>query len=107
VKRPEFIYPVTFNSKNQISVLRLMNALEDAFVGAYLGALPLIQNKYILAAAGAILGNECTHRRLIRQSCINLADDRLTGLQVPYDLAFELPISVSAAGSAVCGFIKK
>ena len=107
VKRPEFVYPVSFNSKNQIPVLRLMNALEDAFVGAYLGALPLIQNKDILAAAGAILGNECTHRCLIRQSRINLGDETVTGLQVPNDRAFELPISASAAGAAVSSFIKK
>ncbi len=107
VARPEFVYPVTFNTKNQIPVLRLMNALEDAFVGAYLGALPLIQNKDILAAAGAIMGNECTHRCLIRQSRINLGDDTVTGLQVPNDRAFEVAISASAAGAAVGGFIKK
>jgi hypothetical protein len=107
VARPEFVYPVTFNTKNQIPVLRLMNALEDAFVGAYLGALPIIQNKDILAAAGAIMGNECTHRCLIRQSRINLGDDTITGLEVGNDRAFEIPISASAAGAAVSSFIKK
>ena len=107
VARPEFVYPVTFSTKTQIPVLRLMNALEDAFVGAYLGALPLIQNKDILAAAGAIMGNECTHRCLIRQSRINLGDDTITGLEVGNDRAFEIPISASAAGAAVSSFIKK
>jgi rubrerythrin len=106
-KRPEFVYPVQFDSKNQIPVLRLMNALEDAFVGAYLGALPLIQNKDILAAAGAIMGNEATHRCLIRQSRINLGDSTVTGLQVGNDRAFEKAITPAQALAAVGGFIKK
>jgi rubrerythrin len=105
--RPEFVYPVTFDTKNQIPVLRVMNALEDAFVGAYLGALPLIQNKDILAAAGAIMGNEATHRCLIRQSRVNLGDTTVTGLQVGNDRAFELAITPTQATNAVLGFVKK
>ena len=105
--RPEFAYPVTFNAKNQLPVLRVMNALEDAFVGAYLGALPLIQNKDVLSAAGAILGNEATHRCLIRQSRINLGDTTVTGLQVGNDRAYERAITPAQATSAVLGFVKK
>lgn len=105
--RPEFAYPVTFNVKNQLPVLRVMNALEDAFVGAYLGALPLIQNKDVLAAAGAIMGNEATHRCLIRQSRINLGDATVTGLQVGNDRAYERAITPAQATSAVVGFVKK
>jgi rubrerythrin len=105
--RPEFTYPVTFDTKNQIPVLRVMNALEDAFVGAYLGALPLIQNKDILAAAGAIMGNEATHRCLIRQSRVNLGDTTVTGLQVGNDRAFEMAITPAQATNAVLGFVKK
>ncbi|WP_234507976.1 MULTISPECIES: ferritin-like domain-containing protein [Thermus] len=41
-----------FLPRNQLAILRLLNALEDAFVGAYLGALPLIANKDILKAGG-------------------------------------------------------
>ena len=105
--RPEFVYPVTFNVKNQLPVLRVMNALEDAFVGAYLGALPLIQNKDVLSAAGAILGNEATHRCLIRQSRINLGDTTVTGLQVGNDRAYERAITPAQATSAVLGFVKR
>jgi rubrerythrin len=105
--RPEFVYPVKFDTKNQLPVLRVMNALEDAFVGAYLGALPLIQNKDVLSAAGAILGNEATHRCLIRQSRINLGDDTVTGLQVGNDRAYERAITPAQATSAVLGFVKK
>ncbi len=106
-KRPEFVYPVEFNAKTQIPVLRVMNALEDAFVGAYLGALPLIQNKDVLAAAGAIMGNEATHRCLIRQSRINLGDSTVTGLQVGNDRAYEKAITPAQALAAVGGFVKK
>jgi hypothetical protein len=105
--RPEFVYPVKFDTKNQLPVLRVMNALEDAFVGAYLGALPLIQNKDVLAAAGAILGNEATHRCLIRQSRVNLGDTTVTGLQVGNDRAFERAITPAQATSAVLGFVKR
>jgi rubrerythrin len=105
--RPEFAYPVSFDTKNQIPVLRVMNALEDAFVGAYLGALPLIQNKDILAAAAAIMGNEATHRCLIRQSRVNLGDTTVTGLQVGNDRAFEMAITPAQATNAVLGFVKK
>jgi hypothetical protein len=105
--RPQFAYPVKFDTKNQLPVLRVMNALEDAFVGAYLGALPLIQNKDVLAAAGAIMGNEATHRCLIRQSRINLGDATVTGLQVGNDRAFERAITPAQATSAVLGFVAK
>jgi Ferritin-like domain len=107
VARPEFAYPVRFDIKNQIPVLRVMNALEDAFVGAYLGALPLIKNKDILAAAAAIMGNEATHRCLIRQSRINLGDETVKGVQVGNDRAFEQAITPAQATAAVTGFVKK
>ncbi len=105
--RPEFAYPVKFDTKSQLPVLRVMNALEDAFVGAYLGALPLIQNKDVLAAAGAIMGNEATHRCLIRQSRINLGDTTVEGLQVGNDRAYERAITPAQATGAVLGFVKK
>lgn len=107
VARPMFEYPVKFTKENQIAVLRLLNALEDAFVGAYLGALPLIQNKDVLAAAGAILGNECVHRSLIRDSRLNLGDKEVPGPQVPNDRAFEVAITAKQASDAVGSFIKK
>lgn len=107
VERPKFDYPVKFTKDNQIAVLRLLNALEDAFVGAYLGALPLIQNKDVLAAAGAILGNEAVHRSLIRDSRLELGDKEVPGPQVPNDRAFEVPITAKQAADAVGSFIHK
>ncbi len=106
-ERPKFEYPVKFDPANQLPVLRMMNALEDAFVGAYLGALPLIRNKEVLAAAGAIMGNEATHRCLIRQSRINLGDDTVKGLQVGNDRAYEQAITPAQATNAVTGFVAK
>lgn len=83
VEKPSFVYPVEFLPRNQLAILRLLNALEDAFVGAYLGALPLIQSKDVLKAAGAILGNEAAHRATVRASRILLGDQELPGPRSP------------------------
>ncbi|KGQ21225.1 ferritin-like domain-containing protein [Thermus filiformis] len=107
VERPNFVYPVEFLPRNQLAILRLLNALEDAFVGAYLGALPLIQNKDILKAAGAILGNEAAHRATVRASRILLGDQELPGPRSPADRAFEVAITPEEATKAVSGFIRK
>ncbi len=107
VARPNFGYPVQFMPGTRLQVARLLNALEDAFVGAYLGALPLIQNKQILSAAGAILGNEAVHRALIRDIRIELNDPELPGPRVPNDRAFEVAITAEEAQRAVSGFIQR
>jgi hypothetical protein len=107
VERPTFTYPVEFLPRNQLAILRLLNALEDAFVGAYLGALPLISNKEILKAAGAILGNEAAHRATVRASRILLGDRELPGPRSPADRAFEVAITPEEAQKAVGGFIRR
>jgi hypothetical protein len=107
VERPNFTYPIEFGPRNQLGILRLLNALEDAFVGAYLGALPLIGNKDVLKAAGAILGNEAAHRATVRASRILLGDQELPGPRSPADRAFEVAITPEEAQRAVSGFIRK
>lgn len=107
VERPQFTYPIQFLPETRLQVARLLNALEDAFVGAYLGALPLIQNKQILSAAGAILGNEAVHRALIRDIRIELNDPELPAPRVPNDRAFEVAITAEEAQKAVSSFIRK
>ena len=107
VEKPSFVYPVEFLPRNQLAILRLLNALEDAFVGAYLGALPLIQSKDVLKAAGAILGNEAAHRATVRASRILLGDQELPGPRSPADRAFEVAITPEEAQKAVSGFIRK
>jgi len=76
-------------------------------VGAYLGALPLIQSKDVLKAAGAILGNEAAHRATVRASRILLGDQELPGPRSPADRAFEVAITPEEAQKAVSGFIRK
>ncbi len=107
VERPQFVYPIQFLSSTRLQVLRLLNALEDAFVGAYLGALPLLQNKDLVKAAGSILGNEAVHRALIRDSRLSLNDPELPGPRVPNDRAFEVAITPEEAQKAVGGFIRR
>lgn len=107
VERPRFVYPIRFLPSTRLQILRLLNALEDAFVGAYLGALPLIRNKDLVKAAGSILGNEAVHRALIRDSRIAFRDPELTGPRVPNDRAFEVAITPEEAQKAVLRFIRK
>jgi hypothetical protein len=87
-----------------IELLRLMNALEDAFVGAYLGALPLLKDKNILAAAGAILGVEAGHRVLLREARLNFRDPAITGTRVPNDRSFESALTPTQAAAALKPF---
>lgn len=90
--------------ENPLKLLHLMNDLEDAFVGAYLGALPLIKDKNILAAAGAILGVEAGHRVLLREMRLKLLDPSITGTRVPNDRIFESALTPSQAASALKPF---
>ena len=87
-----------------IELLRLMNALEDAFVGAYLGALPLLKDKNIISAAGAILGVEAGHRVLLREARLNFRDPGITGTRVPNDRSFENALIPTQAAAALKPF---
>jgi Ferritin-like domain len=90
--------------ESPIELLRLMNALEDAFVGAYLGALPLIKDKNILSAAGAILGVEAGHRVILREARLNFRDPGITGARVPNDRTYESALTPSEAAAALKPF---
>ena len=81
-----------------------MNALEDAFVGAYLGALPLLKDKNIISAAGAILGVEAGHRVLLREARLNFRDPGITGTRVPNDRSFENALTPTQAAAALKPF---
>lgn len=84
--------------------LRLLNALEDAFVGAYLGALPVLRDRGLVAAAGSILGVEAGHRVLVRETRLVLKDPAVTGEKVPNDRPYEKALTPAEAAAALAGF---
>jgi len=107
VARPMFDYGgLTFTSDNQRKILETMIALETAFTGAYLGAVPLIQNKAVLSAAASIAMNEEAHLTTLRGGLIDLGG-KVEGPQVPNGRAFGVAITPEQATKAVSGFIKK
>lgn len=105
--RPNFSYgDLQFNSANQQKILATMIALETAFTGAYLGAIPLIQNKDVLSAAAAIAMNEEAHLATLRGGLINLGG-KVDGPQVPNGRAYGVAITPAQATAAVTGFVAK
>lgn len=107
VARPEFTYGgLEFNRANQMKVLETMIALETAFTGAYLGAIPLISNKTVLSAAAAIAMNEESHLATLRGGLISLGG-KVDGPQVPNGRALGVAITPAQATAAVTSFIKK
>ena len=107
VARPSFSYGgLKFNKANQKKILETMIALETAFTGAYLGAIPLIQNKDVLSAAAAIAMNEESHLATLRGGLINLGG-KVDGPQVPNGRAFGVAITPAQATAAVTSFIAK
>ena len=107
VDRPMFTYGgLEFTKPNQMKILETMIALETAFTGAYLGAIPLIQNKDVLAAAAAIAMNEEAHLATLRGGLINLGG-KVEGPQVPNGRAFGKAITPAEATKAVSGFVAK
>ncbi len=107
VARPQFTYgSLEFNRANQMKVLETMIALETAFTGAYLGAIPLIQNKAVLSAAAAIAMNEEAHLATLRGGLISLGG-KVEGAQVPNGRAFGVAITPQQATQAVQGFIRR
>lgn len=98
-----FIFePGVFESP--IELLRLMNSLEDAFVGAYLGALPLLKDKNIISAAGAILGVEAGHRVILREARLTFRDPAIVGARVPNDRSFETALTPTQAKAVLKPF---
>ncbi|MDT7920593.1 MAG: ferritin-like domain-containing protein [Meiothermus sp.] len=107
VARPQFTYgDLQFNTANRLKVLETLVALETAFTGAYLGAIPLIQNKAVLSAAASIAMNEEAHLAILRDAVLSLGG-RVEGTQTPVGRAFAVAITPQQATQAVQGFIRK
>ncbi|GIW38460.1 MAG: hypothetical protein KatS3mg074_858 [Meiothermus sp.] len=107
VARPQFTYvDLQFNTANRLKVLETLVALETAFTGAYLGAIPLIQSKAVLSAAASIAMNEEAHLAVLRDSVVSLGG-RVEGPQTPVGRAFAAAITVQQATQAVQSFIRK
>ncbi len=58
----------TSSLKNQADVLRFAASLEKGAVSAYLGAVPLFQQRELAKAAASILGDEAMHWAVLRQA---------------------------------------
>jgi rubrerythrin len=54
--------------KTDTDVLRLAAGLEKGAVSAYLGAIPLFENRDLAKAAGSILGDEAMHWAILRHA---------------------------------------
>jgi rubrerythrin len=54
--------------KSQAEGLRFAAGLEKGAVSAYLGAIPLFENRDLAKAAGSILGDEAMHWAILRQA---------------------------------------
>jgi rubrerythrin len=54
--------------KSQADVLKFAAKLEQGAVSAYLGAVPLIDNRDLAKAAASILGDEAMHWAILRQA---------------------------------------
>ncbi|WP_223903385.1 ferritin-like domain-containing protein [Thermus thermophilus] len=85
---------------DESSVLRLLETLEEAFVGAYLGALPFLEGE-ALRLAGAILGVEAGHRVLVRQARLAFQDPLLRPPFVANDRALERALLPQEAQEAL------
>ncbi|MFN4070447.1 MAG: ferritin-like domain-containing protein [Thermus caldifontis] len=107
VARPQFTYgDLRFDAASRHEVLETLIALETAFTGAYLGAIPLIQNKAVLSAAASIAMNEEAHLALARDAVLELGG-KVEGPQTPIGRAFAKAITPEEATKAVQGFIRK
>src|SRR5687768_6312197 len=58
----------TSSLKNQADVLRFAASLEKGAVSAYLGAVPLFDNRDLAKAAASILGDEAMHWAILRNA---------------------------------------
>jgi rubrerythrin len=65
--KARYAFPVE-QLKNQADVLRFAAGLEKGAVSAYLGAVPLFNNRDLSRAAASILGDEAMHWAVLRQA---------------------------------------
>jgi rubrerythrin len=64
--KTKYDFPVA-SLKNEADVLRFAAKLEGGAVSAYLGAVPLFDNRDLSRAAASILGDEAMHLAILRQ----------------------------------------
>jgi len=65
--KQKYDFPVD-QLKSQADVLRFAAGLEQGAVSAYLGAIPMFDNRDLAKAAGSILGDEAMHWAILRQA---------------------------------------
>lgn len=65
--KPRYNFPVE-QLKTQADVLRFAAQLEQGAVSAYLGAVPLFDNRDLAKAAASILGDEAMHWAILRNA---------------------------------------
>ena len=65
--KSNYAFPVE-TLKTQADVLRFAAQLEKGAVSAYLGAIPIFDNRDLSRAAGSILGDEAMHWAILRQA---------------------------------------
>ena len=65
--KSKYAFPVE-SLKTQADVLRFAAQLEKGAVSAYLGAIPIFDNRDLSRAAGSILGDEAMHWAVLRQA---------------------------------------
>ena len=67
-KKPSDYHFPTGKLKTDVDVLQFAAGLEKGAVSAYLGAIPLFNNRDLAKAAGSILGDEAMHWAVLRQA---------------------------------------
>ncbi len=65
--KAKYDFPVS-TLKTQADVLRFAAGLEQGAVSAYLGAIPVFDNRDLAKAAGSILGDEAMHLAILRNA---------------------------------------
>jgi rubrerythrin len=65
--KTKYTFPVE-TLKTQADVLRFAASLEKGAVSAYLGAIPVFDNRDLAKAAGSILGDEAMHWAILRNA---------------------------------------
>ncbi|HYC36147.1 MAG TPA: ferritin-like domain-containing protein [Usitatibacter sp.] len=65
--RAKYVFPVE-KLKTQADVLRFAASLEKGAVSAYLGAVPVFDNRDLAKAAASILGDEAMHWAILRNA---------------------------------------
>jgi rubrerythrin len=67
VAKAKYNFPVA-QLKTQLDVLKFAAQLEQGAVSAYLGAVPLFDNRDLAKAAASVLGDEAMHWAILRQA---------------------------------------